>query len=108
MTGKRVIKIEPITNADAKGYIEYISKDFEAKQKELPYELQQTKEYLTKFAKKTEQETIKKLKELNIPEKVLIELVNARPKHEESIKTILLKKMDFDDNIVKKIQEAFS
>ena len=44
MIGKKIIKVEPITNFEAKEFTEKIQKNFEVKEKELPYELQQTKE----------------------------------------------------------------
>ncbi len=107
MIGKKIIKVEPITNFEAKEFTEKIQKSFEAKEKELPYELQQTKEYLLKFGKTDDKELKSKLKDLKIPEKVCIELLNVRPKQEECVKTILLKRYDFDDDLVKKILEIF-
>lgn len=107
MIGKKIIKVEPITNFEAKEHAEKIQKNFEVKEKELPYELQQTKEYLLKFGKTDDKEMKAKLIALKVPEKTAIELLNVRPKQEECIKTILLKKMDFDDDLVKKILEVF-
>jgi len=106
MVAKRIISQKPITNAEASEYLKSIEEDFTRKEKELPFEIQQTKEYLAKLkiSKKNSSKLLKELKTLKLPETVYIELVNIMPKSDEVIKAILYKKVEFTDDLVKQIK----
>jgi len=110
MVAKKVLNQKAITNADASEYLKEIENEFIKKAKELPFEIAQTKEYLIKVQKgrKLDKAIFEKLKELNLPEQVCIELANILPKNDEIIKTILYKKVDFTDDLVKKIKDILA
>ncbi|PIU22162.1 MAG: hypothetical protein COT14_02550 [Candidatus Diapherotrites archaeon CG08_land_8_20_14_0_20_30_16] len=108
MVAKKILSVKPITNAEADKYLKDIEEEFTKKEKEVPYEIQQTKDYLGKIPKgqkKDEKELAQKLKALNLNENVIIELINIMPKNEEIIKTILYKRTEFNDDTVKQIKE---
>jgi len=111
MIAKKITSQKAITNSEANDYLQDIESEFTKKEKELPFEIQQTKEYLskvTKHGKKNEKEIANKLADLNLPETAVIELLNSMPKNDEIIKTILYKKLEFNDNLVKQIKEILS
>lgn len=111
MVAKKIISQKAITNSEANEYLKDIESEFAKKEKELPFEIQQTKEYLSKVnktSKKDEKDLTKKLNDLGLPEIAVIELLNSMPKSEEIIKTILYKKLEFSDDLVKQIKEILS
>lgn len=111
MVAKKILEQKPITNTEASEYLVEIEAEYTKKEKELPFEIQQTKEYLSKINKDNKKDMkikLEKLKELNIPEIACVELVNINSKNDEIIKTILFKKVDFTDDLVKQIKEIIA
>lgn len=108
MVAKKILSQKPITNNEAGEYLKDIEAEFTKKEKELPFEIQQTKEYLSKMhkAKKDEKKVLDKLLDLKLPEIVAIELVNIDSKNDEIIKTILFKRVEFNDALIKQIKEV--
>lgn len=108
MITNKIKNTQIITNSDANKYLNDISENFKKRDKELPFEVQQTKEYLAKITKKgATKEKAKQLSELGLDEKTVIELLNIMPESEELIKTILYKKVD-DESIIKKIKDILA
>ncbi len=108
MIGKKLISATPISNIDAKDYLEKLEKDYKARDKELGYELEQSLKYAKKHSKLTKKEYTdmhKELKKLELPENIIIELLNIRPTQEEVIRSILFKKVNFDESLIKSILE---
>lgn len=109
MIANKIKSSQIISNVDASKYLDNIGENFKNRDKELPFEVQQTKEYLSKITKKgVTKEKVKKLSDLGLDEKSVIELLNIMPQNEELIKTILYKKVENDDSIVKKIKEILA
>lgn len=108
MIANKIKGTQIINNSDANKYLNDIAENFKSRDKELPFEVQQTKEYLLKVTKKgVTKEKIKQLTELGLDEKTVIELVNIMPESEELIKTILYKKVD-DETTIKKIKNILA
>ncbi len=111
MFAKKINGIKPIDNYTAKEHLDNIVEEFTKNEKEIPFEIQQTKEYLNKLNKKMtktkEKEIRTKLAEYNLSEKIIIELLNIIPETEDNVKTILYKQVEADDNLIKKILAAF-
>lgn len=110
MVAKKVLSQKAITNTEASEYLKEIESDFTKKGKDLPFEIVQTNDYLSKVhkGKKSDKGILDKLKALNLPEQACIELANIMPKNDEVIKTILYKKIDFTDDLVKQIKEVLA
>lgn len=108
MITNKIKNTQIINNSDANKYLNDISENFKKRDKELPFEVQQTKEYLAKITKKgVTKEKTKQLSELGLDEKTIIELLNIMPENEELIKTILYKKVE-DESIIKKIKDILA
>jgi len=110
MVAKKILSQKAITNFEAEEHLNNIQSEFVKKEKELPFEINQTKDYLAKVNKgrKSNKDIMQKLKALNLPEQVYIELANILPKNEEVIRTILYKKLEFTDDLVKQIKDAIN
>ncbi|HLC47478.1 MAG TPA: hypothetical protein VJI13_00230 [Candidatus Norongarragalinales archaeon] len=99
----KIVEEKPISYSHAKELLTKRKKD-----SELGYEQQNTLDYLEKFDKLSESESVKlqkELEELNIlSEKQIAELVNNLPSKEDLVKTILSKeKLEFTADQIKEI-----
>jgi DNA-directed RNA polymerase subunit F len=106
---KEILSVKPITNRAAKEHLENIQKDMKEYDIEVGYEQEKSFNYVKRhayFNEKQEKAIMKNLAELGIPEEVIIELINANPKHEETVKAILTKKAEADEKAVLKVLKA--
>ena len=111
MFAKEVISVKPITNLEAKTHLENIQKDLAGYEIPLSYEQEKSLNYLKKhtpFTEKQEKEIKLKLLELGLPENIVVELINSHPKQEETIKAILFKRFDANEETLKKIGSILS
>jgi len=108
MIGKKTVSETPISNLDAKELLEKVEKDYKAREKEIGYELEQSLKYAKKHSKMSQKEHDEKeakLAKLKLPKKAIVELLNIKPTHDETVKAILFKKADFNESTVKDILE---
>jgi len=108
MIAKKIIDIVPLTNNDAEKHLKDIEKTFTANEKEIPFEVQQTKDYLSRINSSNKKDTLKELLALEIPEATAIELINNTSSNDEVIKAVLYKKIEFEDSLIKKIKEILN
>jgi DNA-directed RNA polymerase subunit F len=113
MIGKSIKNQTMITNTEAKAILEDIEKDYIAKDRLQGYELEQSIKYLKKFSKVKNIKDIKeiktKLNELELPENIIIELINIAPKTPEVIKAILFRRVKStnEEQLINKILKIF-
>lgn len=108
MIGKKTVSETPISNVEAREILERLEKEYIAKGKTIGYEVEQSLKYAKKHGKLSVKEydaIYKKLEAMKIPRKAIIEIINTSPKQEETLKTILLKKFDFNESKIKEIME---
>ena len=107
---KEILDKRPITNVEAKTFLEGFEKHYKENDKELGYEVEQSLRYSKKFSKVTETKAKalkKKLESMGIKDNLAVELVNIMPKHQDTVKAILLKRSDFSDyaEVLKVLEE---
>jgi len=100
-----IVSSKPVTLEEAKETLETREKDGE-----FGYEQQQALEYLNKFAKKKEKETVKELiKNKKITLEAAVKIAGLAPKSPQTLKAILLRdKIDLNEEEIAEILKLVS
>ncbi len=100
----KIISKKPLTFSYVKSHLKDVD--------EGNYEVKNVVEYMKKFAKhkkKEDEEFIKKINEIaELPEEIVVKIVNVSPKHASTVKAIALKdKIVLKDEDAEKIAKLF-